>query len=134
MGCSLLLDQRLEVVAAEFARFVGRAVDESALGQKHRHLVALVVWLGPSEVRGHRAVASQDAVGIRTLLAGDHMSTKGLSGGPDCVGQAAVGRPVPDRERFEDRVERGPLEARRRLRGILPGIDRADVEEPAAVG
>ncbi len=61
------------------------------------------------------------------------MSAKRLSGGPDCVGQAAVGRPVPRRERFEDCVERGPLGARGRLRGIRPGIDRADVEEPAAV-
>jgi hypothetical protein len=134
LGLQLLLDQGLEVVAAQFATRIGLAVDERALRSQHLRGVTPVVWVAPPEVRGDRPVASENAVGIRALLASGDVGTERLGCRPDGIGQAAVGGPMAYRERFEDCVERGPVETRYRLRGIAALVDRADIAEPATVG
>ena len=57
-------------------------------------------------------------MGIRAVLAGGDVVTERLGGSPDGIREAAVGSPVAHRQGFEDRVERRPVEAWGRLRGV----------------
>jgi hypothetical protein len=124
----------LEVVAAQFATRVGLAVDERPLRSQHLHRVTPVVRLAPPEVRSDSAVAPENTVGTRALLAGRDVGTERLRCRPDGIGQAAVGGPVAYWERFEDCVERRPVETWSRLRGIAALVDRLDIAEPTTVG
>jgi len=65
----LLLDQGLKLIAAQFARWVGLAVDDRSLGSQHLHWVPMILWVAPFEVRADCAVAVEDALGIRALVA-----------------------------------------------------------------
>jgi hypothetical protein len=98
---ALLLDQDLKVVAGQFASRVRLAVDERALGSEHLRGIALFVAVAPSEVRGDRAVALEDAMGIHALVARGDVGTERLGGSPDGISEAAVGRPVAHRQGFE---------------------------------
>ena len=101
-----MLDKDLKVVAAQFASRVRLAVDERPFGSQHLHGVTVVVWVAPSEAPGDRAVAAEDAVGVRALLTYGDVRAQRLSRCPDGVCQAGVGGPVTHWKCFKDRVER----------------------------
>lgn len=102
----LLLDQNLEIVAAQFASRVRFAVDERTFSSQHFDRVTVARGIIPSNVRGNRPIACENPVSVGALFAGGDVLAEMLRRRPDGIGQAAVGSPAADWKCFQDDVER----------------------------
>lgn len=122
------------MITGEFPGQVSFAVgDRDAFAEQQIDCVALVSGVAPCEVRGHTPFLGQDTMGVGALPTRGDVVAQRLHGGSDRVGEADVTGPVTVRQRFENGVERSPVEALDRLLQPLAGEGGAHVDEFASV-